>query len=74
MESWLDDACINYWQSQANYVWCFPDAPERVAEHLQKNGFLVRPKNYNDQVGLRITIGTVEQMRRLIDVWERLLE
>jgi histidinol-phosphate aminotransferase len=70
VESWLDDAKINYWQSQANYLWCFPDCPEQVSEHLQKNGFLVRPKNYNDQMGLRITIGTLEQMHRLIGVLE----
>jgi histidinol-phosphate aminotransferase len=74
VESWLDNAKINYWQSQANYLWCFPDRPERVSEHLQKHGFLVRPKRYNDQVGLRITMGTLEQMRALIEVWKMLLE
>ena len=74
VESWLGNAKINYWQSQANYLWCFPDQPERVSDYLQKHGFLVRPKNYNDQIGLRITIGTLEQMQRLIDVWEMLLE
>jgi histidinol-phosphate aminotransferase len=74
VESWLDAAGINYWPSQANYLWCFPGEPERVSEYLQQHGFLVRPKNYNDQIGLRITMGTLEQMHRLIDVWEVLLK
>jgi histidinol-phosphate aminotransferase len=74
VESWLDSAEINYWQSQANYLWCFPDKPEKVGDHLQQHGFLVRPKSYKGQVGLRITIGTLGQMHRLIDVWEVLLK
>jgi len=74
VESWLDSVKINYWKSQANYLWCFPERPERVSDHLQEHGFLVRPKAYNDRVGLRITIGTLAQMRRLITVWEMLLE
>ena len=69
VESWLDDVNIDYWQSDANYLWCFPDHPESVAKHLQENGFLVRPKPYNNQLGLRITIGTLEQMQRLVNVW-----
>jgi histidinol-phosphate aminotransferase len=74
VESWLDSAKINYWRSRANYLWCFPERPERVSDHLQEYGFLVRPKAYNDQVGLRITVGTLAQMQRLIAVWEMLLE
>ncbi len=74
VESWLDNTKVNYWQSQANYLWCFPERPDWVSDHLQKHGFLVRPKSYGGQVGLRITVGTLEQMRRLIAVWEMLSE
>ncbi|MGS2717990.1 pyridoxal phosphate-dependent aminotransferase [Eionea flava] len=69
LESWLSQSNINYWASAANYLWCFPDRPDEVACHLQAQGFLVRPKAYGEQIGLRITVGTVEQMRRLVEVW-----
>lgn len=74
VESWLDNAGIRYWKSRANYLWCFPDQPEKVCEYLQEKGFLVRPKVYEDQLGLRITMGTLAQMQQLIDVWQLLVE
>lgn len=69
VERWLTDVGIGYWPSGANYLWCFPANPEAVATALQQHGFLVRPKVYQDDLGLRITIGTLEQMQRLIQVW-----
>lgn len=71
VESWLAAKNIEYWSSEANYVWCFPDLAERVGEYLQAEGFLIRPKAYGDRLGLRITIGTVEQMQSLVKVWEQ---
>jgi histidinol-phosphate aminotransferase len=70
LESWLMQKHVEYWESQANYIWCFPDDAACVGEHLQKAGFLMRPKMCGDQLGLRITIGTVEQMTLLIAAWE----
>jgi histidinol-phosphate/aromatic aminotransferase/cobyric acid decarboxylase-like protein len=32
---------------------------------------LLRPKPYQGRMGLRITIGTMEQMQQLIAVWEQ---
>ncbi|MFT5419542.1 MAG: histidinol-phosphate aminotransferase [Candidatus Endobugula sp.] len=69
VEAWLDAHDIDYWLSSANYLWCFPDGAEEIGEYLQANGFLVRPKPYQGRVGLRITMGTVEQMQQLITVW-----
>jgi histidinol-phosphate aminotransferase len=69
LESWLDEQGIMYWPSQANYVWCFPENAQLLGEHLQKQGFLVRPKAWNKRLGLRITVGTIEQTQKLIDSW-----
>jgi histidinol-phosphate aminotransferase len=73
VESWLDQQGIEYWPSQANYLWCFPDTAQVVGEYLQQQGFLVRPKPYRDRLGLRITIGTVEQMEHLTQAWFRFI-
>ncbi len=73
LESWLMKNGIEYWCSQANYIWCFPDNAQYVGEYLQDQGFLLRPKAYGDQLGLRITVGTVEQMTLLMDEWDRFL-
>ncbi len=70
LESWLDNVGIEYWKSSANYIWCFPDNAEDLSSYLQKSAFLVRPKAYQKRLGLRITVGTVEQMQELIRSWE----
>lgn len=72
LEQWLTDAGIEYWSSGANYLWCFPPSPIELAQALQKRGFLVRPKAYKDSLGLRVTVGTEEQMQCLVQVWEGL--
>jgi histidinol-phosphate aminotransferase len=72
LEEWLDRHQIQYWSSSANYLWCFPENAESVGQYLQQQDFLVRPKLYGDSLGLRITVGTVDQMERLVCVWEAL--
>lgn len=69
LEQWLDGQSIMYWPSQANYLWCFPDDIVSLESRLQQAGFLIRPKAYGSRLGLRITIGTYEQVQSLIDVW-----
>ncbi len=67
LESWLDEHKVPYWKSTANYIWAFFDKPEPLAEHLQQQGILVRPKKDPDgKLGLRMTLGNMEQTRRLI--------
>ncbi|MEO0443739.1 MAG: histidinol-phosphate transaminase [Pseudomonadota bacterium] len=73
LEQWLQQQGIHFWHSSANYLWAFPDKPEWVDQSLRQAGFLVRPKAYKGQLGLRITIGTVDQITRLIDHWQALL-
>ncbi len=69
LESWLDQQAIMYWPSQANYLWCFPVNAEVLGHYLQHQGFLVRPKGWNNRLGLRVTVGTLKQMQSLIDSW-----
>jgi histidinol-phosphate aminotransferase len=67
LESWLDDHKVTYWQSTANYIWAFFDKPEQLAAHLQEHDILVRPKKDPDgKLGLRVTLGNMEQTKRLI--------
>ena len=73
VESWLVSHRVEFWLSEANYIWCFPDNAEKLGEYLQQQGFLVRPKAYQERLGLRITVGVTEQMRALLAVWERFL-
>lgn len=69
LEQWLDEQKIDYWPSRANYLWAFPDNAEALATYLAKQNILVRPKADGNLLGLRITIGTREQVQYLIDNW-----
>lgn len=70
-ERFLDARGIVYWPSAANYVWLFPAQPERINAVLIEAGILVRPKvDMDGNAGLRITVGTVAQMERLMAVLE----
>ena len=67
LEAWFDSRHIAYWPSSANYLWAFPPKARELANFLQTRGILVRPKkNRQDELGLRITVGNLEQTKRLI--------
>lgn len=67
LEAFLGAKGIDFWPSGANYIWAFPANPEEVEVALRERGILVRPKADADGcMGLRITIGTLEQTRRLM--------
>lgn len=73
-EQWLDKKNIQYWLSSANYVWLFPEQPEQWNDYLSRHGVLVRPKDYRGKMGLRVTIGTLEQMQRVLELMETLTQ
>ncbi len=74
LESFLDSKGVVYWKSAANYLWSFPDNPEQLNQALIDAGILVRPKaDLDGKLGLRITVGTVEQTQVLISVLDPLL-
>lgn len=68
LEQWLTENHIAYWPSSANYLWIFPDNPESLNQLLIDNDILVRPKKYQDKLGLRVTVGTLEQTEKLINI------
>ncbi|MFT6388584.1 MAG: histidinol-phosphate aminotransferase [Cellvibrionaceae bacterium] len=68
LEKWLAQNNIDFWPSSANYIWVFPKNAELVNQYLSENGVLVRPKPYAGEMGLRITVGTLEQTQKLIDL------
>ncbi len=69
LEAYFTEQGISFWPSAANYVWAFPDGAEVINDKLIAAGILVRPKaDVSGRMGLRITVGTVAQMERLIAV------
>lgn len=75
LEAFLTEAQIPYWQSAANYIWAFPQQPEALELALRGEGVLVRPKADSDgRLGLRITLGTLEQTQRSIGVIRAFIE
>lgn len=71
LEACLRSLGVDYWPSGANFVWAFPGNTEVVEQALVAAGILVRPKaDVTGRVGLRMTIGTEAQTRRLISVLE----
>lgn len=69
LEAWLSEQGLEFWHSSANYLWVFPDQPQALNDYLQSKNILVRPKALGDRLGLRVTIGTLPQVERLIQVW-----
>lgn len=73
-ESYLRDCDIDFWQSQANYIFCYFDEAAALEPKLRAKNILVRPKKDDkDIMGLRVTIGTVEQTDYLIATLTELL-
>mmetsp|Transcript_32083 Transcript_32083/g.88643 ORF Transcript_32083/g.88643 Transcript_32083/m.88643 type:complete len:655 (+) Transcript_32083:101-2065(+) len=74
-ESFLRSRSIVFWPSDANYIFCYFERPAELEAELRARGILVRPKKDAEGVlGLRVTIGTVEQTERLIASLEELLD
>ncbi len=69
LEQYFDESGIEYWSSSANYLWAFPKNAEAINAYLIEKSFLVRPKVYQDKLGLRITVGTVSQIKELIQAF-----
>ena len=62
---------LYFWPSAANFVWVFFDDEVVVQQALLDAGILVRPKaDGAGRVGLRITLGTLEQTEKLLAVIE----
>jgi len=74
LEAFLDEKGVDFWPSEANYLWSFPSDPGRVNQVLVDARILVRPKaDGQGRMGLRITLGTEAQTRCLIEVLSSVL-
>lgn len=74
IEKFLKDKGIDFWPSSANFIFMVPRNPEKVIEKLHQNSILARPKNDAlGNMGVRITIGTLEQTEKLVGVLEQIL-
>lgn len=74
LEKLLDEKNIPYWNSSANFIWAFPENAEQLELKIREAGILVRPKaNLQGKMGLRITLGSIEQTTRLVELLSTLL-
>ncbi|MBI4407442.1 MAG: histidinol-phosphatase [Candidatus Kerfeldbacteria bacterium] len=65
---------IEYYPSQANFVLFKPDQAEHVAQRLEQAGYRLRLQRHPSIAGtLRVSIGTVPQMRRFINVYQQVI-
>lgn len=63
---------ITFYPSQSNFILFKPRNPQYVYKTLLENGFLVRPRSGKNIEGtLRLTIGTVAQMKKFIKVFSQ---
>ena len=62
-------------ESRANFVWCTEGPPAApIYEALKARGILVRLMRYPGYPdGLRVTVGTDEEIDRLLDAWRPLV-
>ncbi|CAJ1427467.1 unnamed protein product [Effrenium voratum] len=61
-EKFLEKRGIGYWPTVANFIFCYFPDPPRLEEGPKKDA--------NDVVGLRVSFGTEEQMKRVISALE----
>ncbi len=64
---------ITFYQSSGNFL-LFKPSQKRVEKILKENGILVRPQDKtNIENTLRLTIGTADQMKRFIKVYQNVI-
>jgi histidinol-phosphate aminotransferase len=69
LEEFLTSKNVMFWPSAANYLWLFPENVTAINDALLERNILIRPKSDGQgKDGLRITLGTQEQTRELIEV------
>lgn len=74
LENYLRNKSITFWPSSANFLLLQVEDPLKVVEELKKEEILVRPRSGpNIENTVRITLGLKNDMRRLIQVLDRVL-
>lgn len=74
IETFFKKNGIPFYKSGANFILFKPKNKQEVYEHFRKNDILVRPQRALEiEDMLRVSIGTVKQMKRFIKVYSQLL-
>jgi len=72
VEAFFDEYKVPYYKSQSNYILFRPWSKELVFNALKDNGILTRPQSgINAKDCIRVSIGTVEQMRNFVEVYKK---
>lgn len=65
---------IKYWPSKANFILFKPNKPEKIFNALVGKGVRTRPrKGPNVEGTIRMCIGTVEQMKKFIEIYQSII-
>lgn len=74
IETFFKKNDIQFYKSGANFLLFKPNNKKEVYEHFKRNDILVRPQRAVEiEDMLRVSIGTVKQMKRFIKVYSQLL-
>lgn len=74
VESFFRENGVKFWPSGGNFILFRPGDADELNEFLDENGVRVRPSSgININGTLRVTIGTVDQMKRFISVYKKYL-
>lgn len=71
LEQFFTEQGITWYPSEANYILFKPTEPKRVAQVMDDAGFRMRPRSGLLVDGMiRVSIGTVEQMKAFISMYK----
>lgn len=73
VEKFFFEKGVPYYSSAANFILFRPNNADHTWQSLKKIGFLLRPQNkQNIKNTLRVSIGTVKQMKKFIAAYENI--
>ncbi|MCJ7804396.1 histidinol-phosphatase [Patescibacteria group bacterium] len=74
VEKFFFEKGVPYYSSAANFILFRPNHVDYIWQSLKKIGFLLRPQNkQNIKNTLRVSIGTVKQMKKFIAAYENVI-
>ncbi|MDD3067172.1 MAG: histidinol-phosphate transaminase [Candidatus Gracilibacteria bacterium] len=73
VEKFLQAEGIEFLPSSANFILLKLSNSQKILKELQKQGFLLRPREWKKEIYLRITIGTIAQMRSFLKTFKTLI-
>jgi len=71
VERFLREHGVFFYPSEANFLLARPDDAQAAAEYLKAHDILVRPQREPVADCFRMSIGTVAEMQRFMEVWAR---